>query len=84
MFMAGLLLTLLLLLLGCSPGHIAAGNGAPIYEWVGCHTIRQAPPRQGVHVIHPFGDLKSGRFYFKQAANLDGRIGPVVTGRPCE
>jgi hypothetical protein len=86
MFLSGLLLTLLALLLGaCSPGHVAAGkNGVGVWQFVGCHAIEQAPPRQGVHVIHPFGDMQSGRFYFKQATNLDGRIGPVVNGRPCQ
>lgn len=81
MFMAGLLLTLLLLLLGCSPGHIAAGNGAPIYKWVGCYVIEQAPV-DNVHVIHPGGDLTSGQFFFKQAS-LDLSVAPVTTGRPC-
>lgn len=81
--MSGLLVTLLLLLLGaCSPGHVAAGkNGVDVWKFVGCHTIQQAPI-DNVHVIHPGGDRKSGRFYFKQAS-LDLSVAPVTTGRAC-
>lgn len=83
---AGLLITLLMLLLGaCSPGHqSAARHGVGIWQYVGCHIIEQTPSDVGAHVIHPFGDMKSGRFYFKQATSLvDDKNVTVTTGKPC-
>jgi hypothetical protein len=87
MFMAGLLLTLLMILLGCSPGHIAAGknNGVGIWQYTGCHVVSQSPSHDGAFAIHPLGDLQvADKFYFKQATSLDGStVAPVTTGRPC-
>ena len=82
--MSGLLVTLLMLLLaGCSPGHVAANKqGIAEYVWTGCHVVTDTP-RKGSHAIHPLGDLKvGGKFFFNQVS-LDGTVGPVTTGRPC-
>jgi hypothetical protein len=84
MMYAGLLITLLMLLLGaCSPGHVAANKqGIAEYAWTGCHVVT-ATPREGAYAIEPLGDLGAGdKFYFKQVS-LDGTVAPVTTGRVC-
>ena len=84
MMYAGLLITLLMILLGaCSPGHIAANkNGIAEYAWAGCHVVTETP-RNGAYAIEPLGDLAAGdKLFFKQVS-LDGTVSPVVTGKPC-
>lgn len=82
---SGLLVTLLMLLLGaCSLGQIAGNkNGVGEYVWTGCHVVVATPPK-GSHAFYPLGDLSVGdKFYFKQVG-LDGTVGPVTTGKPCQ
>jgi hypothetical protein len=76
-------LSVVTLLGACSPGHVALNNGKAEYVWIGCHVVTESP-KNGEYAVGPVGDLKVGdTFYFKQVGS-DGKIGKVVTGKPCE
>ena len=76
---------LLLSIVACSPGNKAANlQGKAEYVWIGCHVVTKNPAKGNTFAFSVVGDLKVGeKFYFKQVG-LDGTVGPVVTGVPCE
>ena len=86
------LFLMVVILSACSPGQIAANNGAvssdvgaTSYAWVGCHRVVENPSPTGEYAVSIYaGDLPVGaKFYLKQV-NKDGTVGPVTTGEPCE
>ena len=76
-------LTLVVLLSASTPGWEADHkNGKAEYVWVGCHVVTNSPT-DGAYAIGPFVDLERGSyFYFKQVGH-DGKVGDIVTGKPC-
>ena len=86
------LFLMVVILSACSPGQIAANNGAvssdvgaTSYAWVGCHRVVENPSPTGEYAVSIYaGDLPVGaKFYLKQV-NKDGTVGPVTTGVPCD
>ena len=80
----------LLGLAGCSPGQIHANHNGGGYVYVGCHVIHTTPqdcypaPDKCAYAFGPLGDLKVGqKLYFKQV-DAYGKVGQVITARPCK
>ena len=80
----------LLGLAGCSPGQIHANHNGGGYVYVGCHVIHTAPqncypgPDKCAYAFSPLGDLEVGqKIYFKQV-DAYGKVGQVITARPCK
>ena len=67
----------LLFLAGCSPGQIHANHNGGGYE---CYPA----PDKCAYAFGPLGDLKVGqKLYFKQV-DAYGKVGQVITARPCK
>ena len=78
------------LMSACSPGQIHANHNGGGYVYVGCHVIHTTPqdcypaPDKCAYAFGPLGDLKVGqKLYFKQV-DAYGKVGQVITARPCK
>ena len=74
---------IVLLLSACGRGH----DGGD-YIWIGCHVVHTNPADcirdKCVYAYGPEGDKAIGKkIYFKQADKY-GKVGPIVTARPCK
>jgi|TARA_R110000803_G_scaffold34085_1_gene74573 hypothetical protein len=80
----------LLGLAGCSPGQIHANHNGGGYVYVGCHVIHTTPvdcypaPDKCAYAFGPEGDKKVGQKIFFKQVNEYGKVGQVMTSRPCK
>ena len=77
---------LLLFLTACSAGQQAANHGGD-YEWIGCHIVFVNPSDCCGDKVYAFGfdgDRYIGEKIWWKQKSIDGKLGPVVTARPCK